>query len=246
MARVDGKVVLISGGARGMGASHGEKLVSEGARVVVGDILDDNGLAVAETLGPSAHFTHLDVTDPDQWDGAVEAAVQRFGRLDALVNNAGIVKMAPLRGSSLSDWQRVLDVNLTGAYLGMRAVIEPMIAGGGGSIVNISSVEGLAGSAHLHSYVAAKFGLRGITKSGAVELAQYGIRVNSIHPGLVHTPMSEGVTQEFMAPIPMRRGALPAEVSAFVLFLVSDESAYATGAEFVVDGGLTSYVPVKI
>jgi len=214
--------------------------------VVVGDILDDNGLAVAETLGPSAHFTHLDVTDPDQWDGAVEAAVQRFGRLDALVNNAGIVKMAPLRRSSLSDWQRVLDVNLTGAYLGMRAVIEPMIAGGGGSIVNISSVEGLAGSAYLHSYVAAKFGLRGITKSGAVELAQYGIRVNSIHPGLVHTPMSEGVTQEFMAPIPMRRGALPAEVSAFVLFLVSDESAYATGAEFVVDGGLTSYVPVKI
>jgi len=246
MARVDGKVVLISGGARGMGASHAETLVSEGARVVVGDILDDNGLAVAETLGPSAHFTHLDVTDPDQWDGAVEAAVQRFGRLDALVNNAGIVKMAPLRGSSLSDWQRVLDVNLTGAYLGMCAVIEPMIAGGGGSIVNISSVEGLAGSAHLHSYVAAKFGLRGITKSGAVELAQYGIRVNSIHPGLVHTPMSEGVTQEFMAPIPMRRGALPAEVSAFVLFLVSDESAYATGAEFVVDGGLTSYVPVKI
>jgi 3alpha(or 20beta)-hydroxysteroid dehydrogenase len=246
MARVDGKVVLISGGARGMGASHAETLVSEGARVVVGDILDDNGLAVAETLGPSAHFTHLDVTDPDQWDGAVEAAVQRFGRLDALVNNAGIVKMAPLRGSSLSDWQRVLDVNLTGAYLGMRAVIEPMIAGGGGSIVNISSVEGLAGSAHLHSYVAAKFGLRGITKSGAVELAQYGIRVNSIHPGLVHTPMSEGVTQEFMAPIPMRRGALPAEVSAFVSFLVSDESAYATGAEFVVDGGLTSYVPVKI
>jgi len=246
MARVDGKVVLISGGARGMGASHAETLVSEGARVVVGDILDDNGLAVAETLGPSAHFTHLDVTDPDQWDGAVEAAVQGFGRLDALVNNAGIVKMAPLRGSSLSDWQRVLDVNLTGAYLGMRAVIEPMIAGGGGSIVNISSVEGLAGSAHLHSYVAAKFGLRGITKSGAAELAQYGIRVNSIHPGLVHTPMSEGVTQEFMAPIPMRRGALPAEVSAFVLFLVSDESAYATGAEFVVDGGLTSYVPVKI
>jgi 3alpha(or 20beta)-hydroxysteroid dehydrogenase len=246
MARVDGKVVLISGGARGMGASHAETLVSEGARVVVGDILDDDGLAVAETLGPSAHFSHLDVTDPDQWDGAVEAAVQRFGRLDALVNNAGIVKMAPLRGSSLSDWQCVLDVNLTGAFLGMRAVIEPMIAGGGGSIVNISSVEGLAGSAHLHSYVAAKFGLRGITKSGAVELAQYGIRANSIHPGLVHTPMSEGVTQEFMAPIPMRRGALPAEVSAFVLFLVSDESAYATGAEFVVDGGLTSYVPVKI
>src|SRR6202012_131108 len=118
----------------------------------------------------------------------------RFGRLDALVNNAGIVKLGSLRGSSLSDWQRVLDVNLTGAYLGMRAAVEPMIAGGGGSIVNISSVEGLAGSAHLHSYVAAKFGLRGITKSAAVELAQYNIRVNSIQPSLVHTLMSRGVT----------------------------------------------------
>jgi 3alpha(or 20beta)-hydroxysteroid dehydrogenase len=115
-----------------------------------------------------------------------------------------------------------------------------------GSIVNISSVEGLAGSPHLHSYVAAKFGLRGITKSAAVELAQYNIRVNSIHPGLVHTPLSQGVTEEFMQPIPMRRGASPAEISTFVLFLVSDESAYATGAEFVVDGGLTSYVPAKI
>jgi len=246
MGRVDDKVVLVSGGARGMGAAHAETLVSEGARVVIGDVLDEHGRAVAEKLGESAHFEHLDVTDPDGWQKLVNAALDRFGRLDALVNNAGIVKVGPLRGSSVSDWQRVLDVNLTGAYLGMRAAIEPMIDGGGGSIVNISSVEGLAGSAHLHSYVAAKFGLRGITKSAAVELAQYNIRVNSIHPGLVHTPMSKGVTAEFMTPIPMRRGALPAEVSTFVVFLVSDESAYATGAEFVVDGGLTSYVPVKI
>ena len=246
MGRVDDKVVLVSGGARGMGAAHAETLVSEGARVVIGDVLDEDGRAVAEKLGESAHFEHLDVTDPDGWQKLVDAALDRFGRLDALVNNAGIVKVGPLRGSSVSDWQRVLDVNLTGAYLGMRAAIEPMIDGGGGSIVNISSVEGLAGSAHLHSYVAAKFGLRGITKSAAVELAQYNIRVNSIHPGLVHTPMSKGVTAEFMTPIPMRRGASPAEVSTFVVFLVSDESAYATGAEFVVDGGLTSYVPVKI
>ena len=229
-----------------MGAAHAQALVSEGARVLIGDVLDDDGHEVVEKLGESAHFVHLDVTDPDQWDRAVEAAVTRFGRLDALVNNAGIVKVGPLRSSSISDWHRVLDVNLTGAYLGMRAAIEPMIAGGGGSIVNISSVEGLAGSAHLHSYVAAKFGLRGITKSAAVELAQHNIRVNSIHPGLVHTPMSKGVTEEFMAPIPMRRGAAPAEVSGFVVFLVSEESAYATGAEFVVGGGLTSYVPVKM
>jgi len=193
MGRVDDKVVLVSGGARGMGAAHAETLVSEGARVVIGDVLDEDGRAVAEKLGESAHFEHLDVTDPDGWQKLVNAALDRFGRLDALVNNAGIVKVGPLRGSSVSDWQRVLDVNLTGAYLGMRAAIEPMIDGGGGSIVNISSVEGLAGSAHLHSYVAAKFGLRGITKSAAVELAQYNIRVNSIHPGLVHTPMSKGV-----------------------------------------------------
>jgi 3alpha(or 20beta)-hydroxysteroid dehydrogenase len=244
--RVQGKVALITGGARGMGAAHAEALVSEGARVVIGDVLDAEGYAIAETLGEAAHFVHLDVTEPDQWDQAVDAAVNRFGRLDALVNNAGIVKLGSLRRSSLADWQRVLDVNLTGAYLGMRAAVEPMIAVGGGSIVNISSVEGLAGSAHLHSYVAAKFGLRGITKSAAVELAQYNIRVNSIHPGLVHTPLSAGVTEEFMTPIPLRRGAAPGEVATFVLFLVSDESAYATGAEFVVDGGLTSYVPAKI
>ena len=140
--------MLVTGGARGMGASHAQALVAEGARVLISDVLDDDGHAVAEKLGESAHFVHLDVADPDQWDQAVDAAVSRFGRLDALVNNAGIVKLGSLRGSSLSDWQRVLDVNLTGAYLGMRAAIEPMIAGGGGSIVNISSVEGLAGSAH--------------------------------------------------------------------------------------------------
>jgi len=246
MARVDGKVVLISGGARGMGAAHAEALVSEGARVVIGDVLDDAGRKVAEKLGDAGCFVHLDVTDADQWDAAVDATLTRFGRLDALVNNAGIVKIGPLRGSSVADWQHVIDVNLTGAYLGMRAVVESMITAGGGSIINISSVEGLAGSAHLHAYVAAKFGLRGITKSTAVELAPHGIRVNSIHPGLVLTPMSKGVTDDFMAPIPMRRGAAPSEISTFVVFLVSDESTYATGAEFVIDGGLTSYEPVKM
>ena len=246
MGRIDGKVVLISGGARGMGASHAELLVREGARVVIGDVLGEEGNLVEQKLGASAHFEHLDVTNPDHWDAVVAAAVTKFGRLDALVNNAGIAKGGPLRGSSLSDWQQVLDVNLTGAYLGMRAVIEPMIDAGAGSIVNISSVQGLAGMAHNHAYVASKFGLRGITKSAAVELAPHNIRVNSIHPGLVHTPMSRGVTEDFMTPIPMRRGAAPGEVSTFVLFLVSDESAYATGAEFVVDGGLTSYVPAKI
>src|SRR6476661_3149250 len=245
MGRIDGKVVLISGGARGMGAAHAQALVSEGARVVIGDVLDDAGQNVAETLGEAGCFVHLDVTEPDQWERAVSSCLTRFGRVDALVNNAGIVKLGSLRGASLTDWQHVLDVNLTGAFLGMRSVVEPMIAGVGGSIVNISSVEGLAGSVHLHAYVAAKFGLRGITKSAAVELASHNIRVNSIHPGLVHTPMSQGVTEDFMTPIPMRRGASPTEISTFVVFLVSDESSYATGSEFVVDGGLKSYVPTK-
>lgn len=229
-----------------MGAAHAQVLASEGARVVIADVLDDLGREVAEKLGAAAYFHHLDVTDPDQWQQAVDATVDKFGRLDTLVNNAGIVKMGPLRGSSLADWQHVIDVNLTGAYLGMRYAIEPMITVGGGSIINISSVEGLAGSAHLHAYVAAKFGLRGITKSAAVELAAHNIRVNSIHPGLVHTPLSQGVTEAFMAPIPLRRGASPEEISQFVVFLASDECTYATGAEFVVDGGLTSYVPVKM
>jgi 3alpha(or 20beta)-hydroxysteroid dehydrogenase len=176
----------------------------------------------------------------------IRACAALFGGVDALVNNAGIVKLGSLRNLAIADWHQVLDVNLTGAFLGMRAVIGPMIERGGGSIVNISSVEGLAGSAHLHAYVAAKFGLRGITKSAAVELARHRIRVNPIHPGPVHTPMSQTVTEEFMAPIPMRRGADPGEVSSFVVFLISDESAYATGAEFVVDGGLMSYVPTKV
>jgi len=246
MARVEGKVAFITGGARGMGAAHAAALVAEGARVVIADVLEDEGQRTVDDLGDAAAFVALDVTDPDQWDRAVATTMNRFGRLDALVNNAGIVRMGALRGSSIADWHRVLDVNLTGAYLGMRAVIDPMIATGGGSIVNVSSVEGLAGSAHLHAYVAAKFGLRGITKSAAVELIRYGIRVNSLHPGLVHTPMSEGVTDEFMAPIPMRRGATPAEISTFVVLLVSDESAYATGSEIVVDGGLTGYIPTKL
>ncbi|BCZ23708.1 glucose 1-dehydrogenase [Mycobacterium senriense] len=246
MGRVADKVVLVTGGARGMGAAHAAALAAEGAKVVIADVLEDEGRAVAETLGEAVHFVCLDVTDVSQWETAVSACINVFGGLDALVNNAGIVKLGSLRKLAIADWQQVLDVNLTGAFLGMRAVVEPMIARGGGSIVNISSVEGLAGSSHLHAYVAAKFGLRGITKSAAVELASQGIRVNSIHPGLVHTPMSDGVTEDFMAPIPMRRGADPAEVSSFVVFLVSDESTYATGAEFVVDGGLMSYVPTKV
>jgi 3alpha(or 20beta)-hydroxysteroid dehydrogenase len=242
--RVKGKVAVISGAARGMGASHARTLVAQGAKVVAGDILDDEGKALADELGDAARFVHLDVTDPDQWAAAVAYAVDEFGRLDVLVNNAGIVNGAQLQSFELAEWQRIIDVNLTGTFLGVRAAVEPMIAAGGGSIINVSSIEGLRGSPWVHGYVASKFGVRGLTKSAALELAPHGIRVNSIHPGLIRTQMTAGVPEDFLT-IPLGRSADPVEVSNFVLFLASDESSYATGSEFVIDGGLVCGVPHK-
>jgi 3alpha(or 20beta)-hydroxysteroid dehydrogenase len=244
MGRVDGKVAVISGGARGMGASHARALVAEGASVVAGDILDDEGTALAGELGDAARFVHLDVTQPDQWKQAVQTAVDTFGHLDVMVNNAGIVNGNMLAQFELAEWQRIIDVNLTGTFLGMQAAVEPMIAASGGSIINISSVEGLRGSPGLYGYVASKWGVRGLAKAAALELAPHKIRVNSIHPGFIRTPMTAGIPEDFLQ-IPLGRGAEPAEVSATVLFLASDEASYTTGAEFVIDGGLTVGVPHK-
>jgi 3alpha(or 20beta)-hydroxysteroid dehydrogenase len=244
MGRVDGKVALISGGARGMGASHARMLVAEGAKVVVGDILDDEGKALADELGDAARYVHLDVTQPDQWQAGVATAVQDFGKLNVLVNNAGIINGSPLQKFDLDKWRQILDVNLTGTFLGMRAAIEPMIAAGGGSIINVSSIEGLRGAPWAHGYVASKWGVRGLAKSAALELAPHNIRVNSIHPGLIRTPMTANIPDD-MVMIPLGRPADPSEVSTFVLFLASDESSYATGAEFVMDGGLVADVPHK-
>lgn len=244
MGRVDGKVALISGGARGMGAAHARALIAEGAKVVVGDILDDDGAALADELGSAARFVHLDVTQPEQWKAAVDAAVDAFGKLNVLVNNAGIVNGNTLQNFPLADWQRIIDINLTGTFLGMQAAVEPMIAAGGGSMINISSVEGLRGSPGLYGYVASKFGVRGLAKAAALELAPHNIRVNSIHPGLIRTPMTAGIPEDFLQ-IPLGRGAEPGEVSACVVYLASDESSYSTGGEFVVDGGLTVGVPHK-
>jgi 3alpha(or 20beta)-hydroxysteroid dehydrogenase len=242
MGRLTGKVAVISGAARGMGAAHARELVGEGARVVLGDLLDDECRTLAEELGSAARFVHLDVTEPDQWQEAVSTAVSEFGGLDVLVNNAGISKGALLPEYELSAWQKIIEINLTGTFLGIQAVATTMIDHSRGSIINVSSVEGLRGSAGQHGYVASKFGVRGLTKSAAQELAAHGIRVNSIHPGMVRTPMTEGIAEDLL-PIPLRRAALPEEVSKFVCFLASDESSYATGTEFVVDGGLVSGVP---
>jgi 3alpha(or 20beta)-hydroxysteroid dehydrogenase len=242
MGRVDNKVALITGGARGMGAADARMLVKEGAKVVIGDILDDEGTALADELGDAARYVHLDVTSADEWAAAVETALSSFGKLNVLVNNAGIVQLGPLKTLDVARWQQVLDVNLTGPMLGTKSVIQPMIDAGGGSIINVSSIEGLRGAAYVHSYVASKWGLRGLTKSSALELAGHNIRVNSIHPGFIRTPMTKHLPDD-MVQAPLGRPGTPDEVATFVVFLASDESSFSTGSEFVVDGGLVTDVP---
>jgi 3alpha(or 20beta)-hydroxysteroid dehydrogenase len=244
MGRVDGKVVLISGGAQGMGASHAQMLVAEGAKVVIGDILDDKGKALADELGDAARYVPLDVTEADQWDAAVAVANSEFGGLTGLVNNAGIVALGKIGKFDMAKWQKVIDVNLTGTFLGMQAAVESMKAAGNGSIINVSSIEGLRGAPMVHPYVASKWAVRGLTKSAAIELGKFNIRVNSIHPGFIRTPMTKHFPED-MVTTPLGRPGQSPEVSTFVVFLISDESSYATGSEFVMDGGLTTDVPHK-
>jgi 3alpha(or 20beta)-hydroxysteroid dehydrogenase len=247
VGRLDGKVALITGGARGMGKSHARHFVAEGARVVLGDVLDDRGAAVAAGLGPQAcRYVHHDVTSEADWAGAVGTALDAFGRLDVLVNNAGVLKFAPITDMPLADFRQVLEVNAVGCWLGMKAVIEPMKTAGGGSIINISSIEGFTGAAGLSAYSASKFAVRGMTKAAASELGQYGIRVNSVHPGGVLTRMvleaagtsghSDG--EGFLRSMPLGRFAEPVEISRLVAYLASDEASYSTGSEFIADGGI--------
>ena len=219
-------------------------LVDEGAKVVIGDILDDEGEALADELGEAARYVRLDVTQPEHWESAVSTAVSEFGHLNVLMNNAGIVALGKLQKFDLAKWQKVLDVNLTGTFLGMRASIDSMIAAGGGSIINVSSIEGLRGAPMVHPYVASKWAVRGLSKSAALELAPHKIRVNSIHPGFIRTPMTKHLPDDTVT-IPLGRPAESEEVSTFVVFLASDESSYATGSEFVMDGGLVTDVPHK-
>lgn len=248
MGRVDGKVALISGGAQGMGAEDARALIAEGAKVVIGDILDDKGQALADEINAetpdSIRYVHLDVTQADQWDAAVATALEAFGTLNVLVNNAGTVALGKIGEFDMAKWQKVIDVNLTGTFLGMQASVEAMKAAGGGSIINISSIEGLRGAVMVHPYVASKWAVRGLTKSAALELGPHNIRVNSVHPGFIRTPMTKFFPDDMLR-IPLGRPGQPDEVATFVVFLASDESRYSTGAEFVMDGGLVNDVPHK-
>ena len=254
MNRLDEKVALISGGARGMGRAEARLFAAEGAKVVVCDVVDGEGKAVAEEIGASAIYQHLDVTSEDQWADAVAATTDAFGRVDVLVNNAGIAESAPLEEMTLDSYRRVTEVNQTGVFLGMRAVVAAMTAAGGGSILNISSIDGMIGMNNLMSYVASKWAVRGMTKAAAMELAPRGIRVNSIHPGFILTQMGvpdgvdaadvHGLIDGYAAKMaPLGRSGTALDIAKLALFLASDDSGYSTGSEFVADGGMTAGYP---
>ena len=245
--RLGGKVALISGGARGMGAAEGRLFAREGARVVLGDVLDAEGKQVADGIvaaGGQAVYVHLDVTREADWAQAVETAVVRFGKLDVLVNNAGVGGGSRLEDTTEEAWDRGMDVNAKGVFLGMKHAVPAMRQSGGGAIVNISSISGFVGQDRLHmAYNASKGAVRIMTKSGAVQYARDGIRVNSVHPGFMPPMRTSKVSadpawrQPFLDAVPMKREGRVDEVAHAVLFLASDEASYITGTELVVDGG---------
>lgn len=240
---VSGKVVLISGAAKGMGANEARAFAAAGAKVVLGDVLDDQARALASELGEDkAVAVHLDVRSAADWAHAVATAQSRFGRLDVLVNNAGILRLTEIETCTDEEWDLVLGINLAGTFKGIRAAIPAMKAAGGGSIVNISSTAGLKGFGSVPAYISSKFGVRGLTKAAAIELAPSNIRVNSVHPGNIATDMVDGLYPNFKH-VPMNRLGRPDEISKLVLFLASDDSSFSTGAEFVADGGETSGMP---
>ena len=248
--RLDGKVALISGGSRGMGAFEAELFVQEGAKVVICDVRDDEGDALAKKIvdrGGEAAFVHLDVTSESDWAAAVREAIERYGKLDVLVNNAGVSARGSIEETSPDDWDRVMDINAKGVFLGTRSAIPEMRKAGGGSIINISSQLGLVGMGESSpQYQASKGAVRIFSKSAAIQYAHEGIRVNSVHPGPIITPMTEArrsdevVRQRMISRIPLGRYGESEDVAYGVLYLASDESSFVTGSELVIDGGWTA------
>jgi 3alpha(or 20beta)-hydroxysteroid dehydrogenase len=243
MGRLDGKVAIVTGGARGQGAEEVRLFLAEGATVVATDVLTEPGEALAAETGAS--FVRHDVTDEAGWDEVVRSTLADHGRIDVLVNNAGIFERRKMLDTTVDDMRRMFDINVLGVFLGMKAVAPTMVEQGTGSIVNISSLAGITAAAGAFSYGMSKFAVRGMTKTAAIELSRHGVRVNSIHPGMIQTDMLDQVgegddarLERMLRAVPMRRVAEPVEVARLALFLASDDSSYSTGSEFVVDGGM--------
>ena len=250
MGRLDGKVALISGGARGQGAAEARMFAQEGAKVVIGDLLDAEGSAVAAEIaeaGGDALYIHLDVTSEDDWREAIQAAVSSFGKLNVLVNNAAIWRRGRVEDTSVEDWDAIMDVNAKGVFLGTKLAIEEMRKAGGGSIINISSTAGLVGSPRSAAYNASKGAVRLFTKATAIQYGREGIRANSIHPGPIDTAMIHGIWQgdersreESIARTALGRVGTVEDIAYGAMFLASDESSFMTGSELVMDGGITA------
>lgn len=240
MNSLSGKVVIVTGAARGQGAAEARLLVAAGARVVLTDVREEEGRAVAAGLGDAGQFVRHDVTSAEDWQGVVAGALDSYGRVDALVNNAALWRTAPVESETRQNFELLLRVNLLGPFLGIQAVLPALREAGGGSIVNVSSTAGLVGIPGHAAYGSAKFGLRGLTRSSALDLARYGVRVNSVHPGAIDTPMTAAVAAKDWSHVPLGRMGRAEEVGELIAFLVSDASSYVTGAEFTVDGGLTT------
>lgn len=247
--RLENKVALISGGARGMGAVEAKLFAQEGAKVIIGDMLEDEGRKVEAEIneaGGECVFVFLDVSSEEAWRNAVNEAVTRYGKLDILVNNAGIYRAHNVEETTEEEWDQVMDINAKGVFLGTKHAIPAMRDAGGGSIVNISSIAGLVGSRETTAYTASKGAVRLLTKSTAIQYASVGIRANSVHPGTIETPMTEGLLAQEgkradrMNRTPLKRLGRPEDVAYGALFLASDEASFMTGSELVIDGGRTA------
>lgn len=245
MGRLDTKVAIVTGGAQGQGAAIARSYVAEGAKVVIADVAKEAGQALADELGDNAHFMHHDVSDAASWTALVEDINARFGPVNVLANNAGILRFGDIERMPAEEVELIWRVNQLGVFLGMQAVTRTMRKNGGGSIINASSVEGLAGMPSCTAYAATKWAIRGMTKCAAMELGPKGIRVNSVHPGMIDTPMTrvhggDAAMEYGASKVPLRRVGVPEDIAPLYVFLASDESSYINGAEIAVDGGVTS------